>query len=876
MSLSQYKKKRNFKETPEPKAVSEKAPDKVKKKLMFTVQRHHASHLHYDFRLELNGTLKSWAVPKGPSLNPADKRLAMMVEDHPISYAMFEGDIPEGNYGAGHVDVWDHGTYEPVDENGELISVTAFSRALRAGSIKFRMKGKKLKGEFALVNMKKDDKSWLLLKHRDKYATDEAYNADDYAKKSSLAYSAERARKSKSVKKKVKPVLLEVQHFPKTSASKFIRGAGKQKLDRYIKPMLAKLHNEPFDGADWIFEIKWDGYRAIAEVDSGNVLLYSRNGLSFAEAYPAVYEALQLLKQKGLVLDGEIVALDENGVPSFQLLQQYEPGGNVPLCYYVFDCLKVRGRSIEDKPLLERKRILKELLPDSNIIRYSDHISKQGRDFFSVVEKKGLEGMMAKQVSSNYQEGVRTGAWLKIKHILTEEAVIVGFTKPRGSRKFFGALVLGVYQDKKLSYIGHTGTGFNDATLRELYSQLKELSTDKNPFGEEVPVNMPVTWVKPVLVCNIKYTEVTKGGSRRHPVFMGLRVDKAAQEVTENILVDKVLNEPLKLATMKKATSKRQVSKKQQKADSPFKDIAVNDEPQKIDKMVLSFSNTEKLFWPEGYTKGDVINYYNAVYTHIAPYLKDRPESLLRTPNGIMSPGFFHKDVGNKAPDWVDTYKIYSESAQKDINYIVCNNRATLLYMANLGCIEINPWCSRIKKPQHPDYLVLDIDPSEKNTFEQVIETANVIHEILDRAGAASFPKTSGASGMHIYVPLGAKYTYEQAKDFAHLVATLAQAQLPDFTSLERSLSKRGKSKIYIDYLQNRIGQTLAAPYSLRPKTGATVSTPLEWHEVVPGLMPSHFTIENILARIKTKGDLFAGVLKKGIDMRKCIRNLEK
>ena len=329
-----------------------------------------------------------------------------------------------------------------------------------------------------------------------------------------------------------------------------------------------------------------------------------------------------------------------------------------------------------------------------------------------------------------------------------------------------------------------------------------------------------------------------------------------------------------KETTRKKATAKKQTAKSKKKGSLPFEDIAINDEPQKIDGKVLTFSNTDKQFWPEGYTKGDVINYYNAVYPYIAPYLKDRPESLLRTPNGILSPGFFHKDAGNNAPEWVNTYKTYSESAEKEINYIVCNNKATLLYLANLGCIEINPWCSRTSKPEYPDYLVLDIDPSEKNTFEQVIETANVIHDILERAGATSFPKTSGATGLHIYVPLSAKYTYEQAKNFAHIVATLAQAELPDFTSLERSLSKRGKNKIYIDYLQNRIGQTLAAPYSLRPKHSATVSTPLEWDEVRPGLLPSDFTIENIMDRIKEKGDLFAGVLKKGIDMRKCIRNL--
>lgn len=627
--------------------------------------------------------------------------------------------------------------------------------------------------------------------------------------------------------------------------------------------MLAKLREGAFDDEDWIFEIKWDGYRAVAEVDRGDVRLYSRNGLSFETDYPVVYEALKMIRHKGLVLDGEIVALDDQGRPSFQLLQQYE--GDTALCYYVFDCMKVSGVSIEDKPLLERKAILQKLLPDSDVIVYCDHVQGTGKEFFKAVKKAGLEGMIAKRADSTYVEGARSSSWLKVKNIVMEEAVIAGYTQPRGGRKLFGALVLGVYKKGKLVYIGHTGTGFDDRTLRDVYDKLQRLKTDTSPFGVKVPLNAPVTWVAPELVCNIKYSEITTGGNRRHPVFLGLRIDKAAEDVHEEVKVEPITEHKTKhMATTKKA---RQAA---------IKNIAISDQEQKIGGRMLVFTNADKVFWPkEGYTKGDVINYYNAIYPYIGKYLKGRPESLLRMPNGILSPGFFHKDAGTNAPDWVDTYKMFSESADKEVNYIVCNDKATLLYMANLGCIEMNPWCSRLGSIDKPDYLVLDIDPSEKNTFEQVIEVANVIHEILIRAGADSYPKTSGATGLHIYVPLGAKYTYEQAKDFAHIVAAMTQEQLPEFTSLERSLSKRGKNKIYIDFLQNRKGQTLAAPYSLRPKPGATVSTPLEWSEVRTGLYPTNFTIGNIMARIKEKGDLFAAVLKKGIDIRKCLRALE-
>ncbi len=611
--------------------------------------------------------------------------------------------------------------------------------------------------------------------------------------------------------------------------------------------MLAKLHDTPFNDPSWIYEIKWDGYRAIAEVGKKETRLYSRNGLSFGEDYPLVYDELKKIK-KQVVLDGEIVALDENGKPSFQLIQQYAQGGEVPIVYYVFDCLSIKGKSIEDKPLSERKKMLKALLPASDVIKYCDHIEEQGKEFFAAVKKQGLEGMIAKRADSVYTEGSRSGDWLKVKNIMTEEAVIAGYTAPAGSRKYFGALVLGQYNKGKLVYIGHTGTGFTNAILKDVYRQLQPLKVTDSPFDAKVPVNGAVTWVKPQLVCNLKFTEITQEGHRRHPVFMGLRIDKPAAEVHEEV---------------RDTDTKTETTEKM--------------EPDKtINGKKLAFTHLDKIFWPdEGYTKGDVIDYYNAMYPHIIKYMKDRPESLMRTPNGINDKGFFHKDAGLAGPAWLKSVPLYSESANKDINYIICNDKQTLLYLANLGCIEMNPWNSRLKNLDKPDYLVMDIDPSEKNTFEQVVDTALVIKEILDRAGAASFPKTSGATGIHVYVPLGGKYTYDQAKEFAHAIAVLAQEQLPDFTSLERSLSKRGKSNIYIDFLQNRKGQTLACAYSLRPKPGATVSTPLEWKEVKSGLHPTDFNIKNIMKRLDKKGDLFSGVLLKGIDMMKCLKKLD-
>jgi bifunctional non-homologous end joining protein LigD len=566
------------------------------------------------------------------------------------------------------------------------------------------------------------------------------------------------------------------------SQPKSYHGNSNPKFSEFITPMLAKLHEGAFNSTAWVYEIKWDGYRAIADINKKEIKLYSRNGLSFRPDYPAVYDELKKIKQT-VVLDGEIVALDADGRPSFQLLQQYAIDPDVPLCYYVFDCLYINGKSIEDKPLLERKEMLKKLLPESNVIKYCDHIAEQGREFFAAVKKQGLEGMIAKKADSIYTEGARSNDWLKVKNVIMEEAVIAGYTAPRNSRKFFGALILGIYTDGKLTYIGHTGTGFNDKTLKAVYAQMQELKTNKSPFDNRVPVNGAVTWVKPELVCNLKYSEITEGGHRRHPVFMGLRIDKTAKEVHEEV----------KDTDMEKTTKAPKAAAKAPKKKTSGK----VDTTKSIDGKKVPFSHLDKIFFPdEGYTKGDIIDYYNTIYPHIIKYMKDRPESMLRMPNGIKDKGFFHKDAGTGAPSWVKSLALYSESAEKDINYIICNDKPTLLYMANLGCIEMNPWNSRVKKLDNPDYLVMDLDPSSENTFDQVIDTALVIKEILDKAGAVCFPKTSGATGIHIYVPLGAKYTYDQAKEFSHMVAMMAQETLPGFTSVERSLSKRGNKNI--------------------------------------------------------------------------------
>jgi bifunctional non-homologous end joining protein LigD len=838
MGLQVYKRKRTFSKTPEPEGKKTRGGGSLR----FVVQKHDASHLHYDFRLEMEGVLKSWAIPKGPSLNPGDKRLAMMVEDHPLEYRTFEGRIPEGNYGAGSVIVWDEGTYEPLEGGGE----EELKKGLEKGDLKFILHGKKLKGAYALVKIKnsrdKKNNAWLLIKKKDEFAsTDDVTSQDASVKSGKTLEQIGIPENNKKIKKK------------KISLPESLKGP----MPHHIKPMLATLADEPFDGEDWFFEIKWDGYRTIAEVSGKNVELYSRNQISFNEHFPDIAAALREIGHD-VVLDGEVVALDEKGRGSFQLLQNYLKTRNGTLRYYVFDLLYIDGYDIRELPLEERKKILSEIIDETDLIKISGHVERNGKEFFEAAKKQGLEGIIAKNRNSPYRTGARSKDWLKIKTHMRQEAVIGGFTEPRGSRKQFGALVLGVYDGKDLNYIGHTGGGFDERKLKDVHARLKKLAIKESPFKTPPKTNAPVTWVKPELVSEVSFQEWTSDGRMRQPIFEGVREDKDPREVKRERPVESY-------DTNGKATGKffgGQTTKKE------------SETKVRINGKTLILTNLDKVYWPEeGYTKGDLIEYYRRISPIILPYLKDRPESLHRHPNGIQGESFFQKDVDHQPPSWVKTVPIFSESNDKVINYLVCQNEATLVYMANLGCIELNPWNSRIKKLDYPDFLIIDLDP-ENISFEHVIEAAQVVHKMLDSAKIPNYCKTSGASGLHICIPLGANYTYDQTKDFAHAIALMAHERLPMTTSVERSPSKRQK-KVYLDYLQNRRGQTLAAPYSLRPQPGAPVSTPLDWREVKKDLDPRKWNIKTIHARIAKIGDIWKPVLGKGIDLGKSIANLQ-
>lgn len=626
--------------------------------------------------------------------------------------------------------------------------------------------------------------------------------------------------------------------------------------------MLAKSFETAFDDEDWVFEIKWDGYRAVADLSHKNPLFYSRNGISFLSKFEKVTQDFEHQKYK-MILDGEIVAYDEHGKPSFQLLQQIGDNPDLALTYQVFDLLWLNGHSTEELPLLQRKELLKEALVETDVIKYCDHIPEKGIDFFNQMKKMQLEGMIAKKASSLYTENHRTTDWLKIKFTNTEEAIICGFTEPRGSRKSFGALILGKYIDGNLVYCGHTGTGFNKESLNQMHERLKKLIVKTSPFEKKPKTNMPVTWTKPKLVCEIKFSEITKDGIYRHPVFVTLREDKNPEEISDSINKISQINENPKEMKAKDAP------KKSTQPDEKEKEITLN-------RHTVKLTNQDKIYFPkDGITKGDVIEYYQSVAEYILPYLKNRPLSLNRFPNGIEEQGFYQKDAGDHMPDWIKTTKVYSESNDKYIDYVYCNDKATLAYLNNLGCIDLNPWNSALPDLEHPDYLVLDLDPSKKNTFDDVIETALQVNEVLNSVKIKGYCKTSGNTGIHVYIPMGGKYDFDQVKDFAHILMKQVHEQLPEITTLERSLQKRDDRKIYLDYLQNRTGQTLASAYSLRPKEGASVSMPLDWDEVKPGMKATDFTIDNALDRIKKKGDLFKPVLGKGIDMMKALELLQ-
>ena len=620
-----------------------------------------------------------------------------------------------------------------------------------------------------------------------------------------------------------------------------------------IEPMKAQLSERPPKGADWLFEVKWDGVRAIAFVDEEEVRLQGRSGLRCDRQYPELALIPHQIAARQAVVDGEIAVLDDKGVSRFHLIQpriaNSDPNTiahlvrSTPVVYFAFDLLYLDGYDLRNVALSDRRKLLEAVVTPNEMLRISDVFPAAGEEMLEAAREHGLEGIVAKRANSCY-ESKRSGEWLKIKIVNEQEFVIGGFTAPQGDRSYFGALVLGLHDGKKLRWTGNVGTGFDQKTLADLYNRMKPLITEKCPFSERPQPDRGMTWVRPELIAQVKYANWTPDNRLRAPVYLGIRNDVDSREVTR------------------------------EKAD--LFGPGEKESTREIDGHTLKFTNLNKVFYPdEGYTKRDVLNYYAGIADLILPYLKDRPLSLKRYPNGIKEEYFFQKNAPEAFAPWLRTELIASEHTEKPINYVFAEDHASLLYLVNLGCIDHNPWMSRLQSLDNPDFVLIDLDPQEC-PFEMIVDAALLVKGVLDQIGLAGYPKTTGGDGMHIYIPIEPVYSYEEARIFAELIERLVHRQHPDLFTTPRAVQKRQKNRVYFDYLQIAKSKTIAAPYVLRAYPGGPVATPLEWAEVKHGLHPSQFHIRNARERFREKGDLFAGVLKKPQRIETGLEKLEK
>ncbi len=840
MSLQEYARKRDFDRTPEPRPKTSAKSESVKSELhtgRFFIQRHNATRLHYDFRLEIDGTLKSWAIPKGPSLDPSVKHLAAMVEDHPLDYGDFEGNIPKGNYGGGSVMLWDRGTFELIgDESG--------AAQIARGDIKFELHGDKLNGTWAIVHMKNRGKGneWLIIKKKDD-AAHTPWNIED------LAYSVKTGRTQEEIAADL-PAKKKPTRKKKASAlnPEKLQGAVRVPMPGFFAPMGANLTDRLPKGKDWIFEVKWDGVRGLLYIDNGTLQIYTRNNNRCETQYPELQVLPHYIDAEQSILDGEIVVLDSAGVSHFELIQSriHNKDANAiakmaqknPVHLYVFDLLYLNGFDLRHVPLIERKQLLQKIVKPFPLLRVSEHFENSGEELLEAARQNGLEGLIAKSTTSIY-ESRSSSNWLKLKLTFEQEFVIAGYTP--GERDYFGSLALGFYEAGKLHYAGNVGTGFNARNLVRLWSLLEPLKTAKNPFAKTDKIPRGTLWVKPDLVAQIKFANWTDDKKLRAPVFLGLRDDKAPAEVSR----EEVPKPGMLPMDQKEITTE-------------------------IDGHNLKFTNLDKVYYPEdGYTKRDLLNYYDSVASLLLPYLKDRPLSLKRYPNGIHEQFFFQKHTPEGYPSWLRT-----ETIDK-IRYILADNRASLLYLTNLGCIDQNPWMSRVGSLDKPDFILIDLDP-QQSEYDKIVEAALLVKTKLDAIGLTGYPKTTGGDGMHIYIPLEPHYSYEQARTFAEVIARMLAAERPDLFTTPRAVEKREKNRVYFDYLQIAESKTISAPYVARAYPGAPVSTPLAWDEVKPGLHPSQFNIRNAPERFARVGDLFNGVLTRPQKLDKAFARLQK
>jgi bifunctional non-homologous end joining protein LigD len=813
--LSAYRAKRSLDRTTEPGGRA--APPPAAPGGLFVVHMHAATRLHWDLRLEMDGVLKSWAVPKGPSRNPADKRLAVHVEDHPIEYGDFEGIIPEGNYGAGAVIVWDRGQWVPIEDPHV---------GLAKGKLLFELKGYKLRGVWTLVKIKRGEKEWLLIKERDGEVKVDAPFPEESVLSGvtveDLAAGRDRAA----------PIRKELAKLRAPERTVRVEDAA---------PMLAETREGPFTKAGWLFELKLDGYRIRAARQDGEARLVTRNGHDIAETFPEIARAVAALPYDHVILDGELVVLDDAGHPSFQRLQNRakitralevrRAAVAAPATLYVFDLLAFEGFDLRPLPLEQRKGVLEKVLPRTGPLRFSEHFATKGEALYEQVVRLGLEGIMAKKADSVYRSG-RSPNWLKIRADRTGDFVVVGFTRPKGSRSGFGALQLGGYMEGKLIYAGRVGSGFTAKQLKEVAGQLEQAKRPTPPCEGPVPKDKETTWVEPVLVVEVRYKEWTEDQLLRHPVFLRFRDDKPLTEC--------IIERPGEVGLWDPTERAEGDGGPERPTHPPTREVV--------------FSNLDKVFWPdEKYTKGDLIEYYRAISLWLLPYLKDRPVVMTRFPDGIAGKSFFQKDAPVFAPEWLHTERMWSEDTKREIDYFVCDDVESLLYIANLGTIPLHVWGSRVATLERPDWCILDLDPKDA-PFTHVVTVAKAVRRLCEEIELPSFIKTSGSTGLHVLLPIARQCTYEQCRQLGGLMARLIATELPNIATITRQVGKRGR-RVYIDYVQNGHGRLLVAPFSVRPLPGAPVSMPLEWREVTPKLDIRKFTIKNAPARMKKLGE---------------------
>lgn len=925
--LEKYREKRDFEKTPEPAPAEGRADEGP---LTFVIQKHDATRLHYDFRLEIDGVLESWPVPKGPSLNPKDKRLAVMVEAHPMEYATFEGVIPKGEYGAGEVIVWDCGTYSP-DEKGpdgqprysfhDREEANARMRdELAKGKLSIFLRGQKLHGSWTLVKTRPGpdgkDNNWLLIKHKDWFNEERDVTEEDRSVLSGLSLEDIRAGRlpSRQESLRVKPGELT--------------GAKATKMPKSIEPMLATLTEKAFSSAEWLFEPKLDGVRTIAYVDGDDARLQSRRGIDATKSYPLIAADLaQSQLEPQMVLDGEIVAYDEEGRPSFQRLQQRinlqresdirRADAEIPVYYYVFDLLYAGGYDLRGSPLSQRKTLMRQLVLPSDRVMLVDHFDEDGETAYEAVVENGLEGLIAKRRDGVYESGRRSRGWLKIKATHEEEFLVGGYTGGLGGRAdTFGSLLIGQYDDEgKLVYAGNVGSGFDDQLLVSLKERLGGIATDESPFAEEPkrggtpfarPKNTPITFVKPELVAVVRFAEWTDDGHLRAPSFIGLREDKAPAEVRRETAIEAPVEAT---ANPAKAGADSEVESILAQLEDPREEFSL-----KVGKHRVRVTNMSKALWPEmegqrALTKRDLLVYLAKVSPYLLPHMRDRPLTLTRYPNGIAAEHFYQKHWEGQLPAFVETVTIYSGHNEGDGEYLLCNNLQTLLWLGHLADIELHTWYSRVgPEPDghhlpmttsgseeeiregilnYPDFIVFDLDPYiysgdekkgaepalNRKAFEKTCDVAMWLKEILDALSLSSFVKTTGRTGLHIYVPILRQLDYGAVRSAAETIGKFMVRAHPRDITMEWSVPKRA-GKVFYDHNQNVRGKTLASIYSPRPSAEAAVSMSVRWDEL-RDVYPTDFTILTAPERLARVGDLWADILKEKHDIESLLEAIE-